>query len=81
MKNSCHIPLKTPKEYDCTPLIIRPRPFCYKGWSVYTISVMTGNHSCSKSLLENKLEQTLIKANLLFLDELSYLSFNRHQSK
>lgn len=28
-----------------------------------------------------KLERTLAKANLLILDELSYLSFNRHQAE
>ena len=28
-----------------------------------------------------KLERTLAKADLLILDELSYLSFNRHQSE
>ena len=57
---------------------------CYAGFRVLfknAASLSTELCEARDSYSLGKLERTLAKADLLILDELSYLSFNRHQSE
>ena len=57
---------------------------CYAGFRVLfknAASLSTELCEARESYTLSKLERSLAKADLLILDELSYLSFNRHQSE
>ena len=57
---------------------------CYAGFRVLfqnAASLSTELCEARENYTLRKLERTLAKADLLILDELSYLSFNRHQSE
>jgi DNA replication protein DnaC len=57
---------------------------CYLGFNVRFFTAMNLANELSEALQTHrlsKLEKSLAKVDLLIIDELSYLTFNRHQSE